>query len=48
MENVFQMYLRSEFETLKQYNEYAGEVAEPYHVLVVANFPYNFSEDAAR
>jgi len=48
MENVFQMYLRSEFESLEEYNEYAGEVAEPYHVLVVANFPYNFSEAAAR
>ncbi|MFP6766517.1 MAG: hypothetical protein VB859_00015, partial [Planctomycetaceae bacterium] len=33
MENVFQTYLRNQFTTIEQYNEYAGEVAEPYHVL---------------
>ena len=26
----------------------AGEVAEPYRILVVANFPINFSVEAAR
>lgn len=48
MENVFQTYLRSEFSTIEQYNESAGEVAEPYHFVVVAGFPQAFSEDAAR
>jgi len=48
MENVIQVYLRNEFETIQQYNEFAGEMAEPYRVLVVANFPANFSEGAAR
>ncbi len=48
MENVFQKYLRNEFRSIQEYNEYAGEVAEPYRVLVVANFPANFSEQAAR
>ena len=48
MENVFQKYLRNEFESIQEYNEHAGEVAEPYHILVVANFPANFSEQAAR
>ena len=48
MENVFQTYLRNQFTTIEQYNEYAGEVAEPYHVLVVANFPTNFSDNAVR
>ncbi len=48
MENVIQKYLRNEFETIEAYNEYAGEVAEPFRVLVVANFPANFSETAAR
>ncbi len=48
MENVFQKYLRNEFRSIQEYNEHAGEVAEPYQVLVVANFPANFSDNAAR
>jgi DNA segregation ATPase FtsK/SpoIIIE, S-DNA-T family len=48
MENVIQKYLRNEFETIEEYNAFAGEVAEPFRVLVVANFPANFSETAAR
>lgn len=48
MENVFQKYLRNEFRSIQEYNEHAGEVAEPYHVLVVANFPANFNDQAAR
>src|SRR5262249_36559875 len=48
MENVIQKYLRNQFETIEDYNVQAGEVAEPFRVLVVANFPANFSVDAAR
>jgi hypothetical protein len=48
MENVFQKYLRNEFESIEEYNERAGEVAEPYRILVVANFPAGFSERAAQ
>ncbi len=48
MENVIQKYLRNEFSTIEEYNIHAGEVAEPFRVLVVANFPVNFSETAAR
>jgi hypothetical protein len=48
METVLQKYLRNEFETIHEYNAQAGEVAEPFQVLVVANFPTNFSEAAAR
>lgn len=48
MENVFQKYLRNEFRSIQEYNEHAGEVAEPYHILVIANFPANFSEAASR
>jgi len=47
MENIIQVYLRNEFATLQDYNETAGELAEPYRILVVANFPANFSEAAA-
>jgi hypothetical protein len=48
MENVFQAYLRNEYETIEEYNEQAGEVAEPYRFLVVANFPAGFSDGAAQ
>ena len=39
METVLQKYLRNEFATIHEYNAQAGEVAEPFQVLVVANFP---------
>jgi len=48
MENVIQKYLRNEFRSIDEYNVFAGEVAEPFRVLVVANFPVNFTETAAR
>jgi len=48
MENVIQKYLRNEFHSIDEYNVFAGEVAEPFRVLVVANFPVNFTETAAR
>ena len=48
MESVLQVYLRNEFESIHQYNAAAGEMAEPYRVLVVANFPAHFTAEAAR
>lgn len=48
MENVIQKYLRNQFATIEDYNNDAGEVAEPYRLLVVMDFPANFSETAAR
>jgi hypothetical protein len=48
MENVIQKYLRNQYTSIEEYNAQAGEVAEPYRVLVVANFPANFSLEAAR
>jgi ABC-type multidrug transport system fused ATPase/permease subunit len=47
MENVIQVYLRNEFPTIEDYNREAGDLAEPYRILVVANFPIGFSEAAA-
>ena len=35
MENVIQKYLRNQFQSIEDYNAQAGEVAEPYRVLVV-------------
>jgi S-DNA-T family DNA segregation ATPase FtsK/SpoIIIE len=48
MENVIQKYLRNRYASITDYNAEAGEVAEPFRILVVANFPVNFSADAAR
>jgi S-DNA-T family DNA segregation ATPase FtsK/SpoIIIE len=48
MEKVIQMYLRNEYATISEYNEQAGTIAEKYHFLVVADFPVNFSETAAK
>jgi len=48
METVIQKYLRSEYANIDEYNALAGEIAEPYRLLVVFDFPINFSEDSAR
>ena len=48
MEKVIQMYLRNEYATIAEYNEQAGNIAEKYHFLVVADFPAGFSEAAAK
>ncbi len=47
MENIIQTYLRNEFPSIQAYNRHAGEVAEAFRVLVVANFPAGFSDEAA-
>ncbi|MFM8224220.1 MAG: FtsK/SpoIIIE domain-containing protein, partial [Planctomycetaceae bacterium] len=44
MEMIFQRFLRNEFESIVEYNRQAGEVAEPYRLLVVAGFPANFTD----
>jgi hypothetical protein len=48
METVIQKYLRNEFATIDDYNAQAGELAEPYRYLVIADFPVNFSDEALR
>src|SRR3974390_1350881 len=48
MEKVIQMYLRNDYATISEYNAEAGAIAEKYHFLVIASFPVNFSETAAR
>ena len=48
MENVIQHYLRDEYPTLDAYNRQAGEVAEPYRYLVIADFPAGFHEISAQ
>jgi S-DNA-T family DNA segregation ATPase FtsK/SpoIIIE len=48
METVIQKYLRNEFETIDDYNAQAGELAEPYRFLVIADYPVNISDEAFR
>jgi S-DNA-T family DNA segregation ATPase FtsK/SpoIIIE len=48
MENVIQKYLRNEFESIEAYNQQAGELAEPYRFLVIADFPTNFNDESIR
>jgi hypothetical protein len=48
IEKVTQMYLRNEYESLAEYNAQAGRLAEKYHFLVIADFPANFSDVAAK
>ncbi|MGO8902313.1 MAG: FtsK/SpoIIIE domain-containing protein, partial [Isosphaeraceae bacterium] len=47
METVTQKYLRNEYPSIEAYNAVAGELAEPYRVLVVADFPTKLDEKAA-
>ncbi len=47
MESVIQKNLRNEFATIHEYNEVAGEVTVPFHLLVIDGFPTNFSTEAA-
>ena len=44
MEKVTQRYLRNEYATIGEYNAVAGEVAEPYRVLVLNDFPAGLDE----
>jgi hypothetical protein len=48
MEKIIQMYLRNEYATIAEYNAEAGSVAEKYHFLVIASFPVNFTDAAAK
>ena len=48
MEKIIQMYLRNEYATITEYNAEAGSIAEKYHFLIIASFPVNFSETAAK
>ena len=48
METVIQKYLRNEFTTIDEYNAQAGELAEPYRFLVIADLPTSFSDESLR
>ena len=46
--NVKQKYLGYSFRNMEEYNAQAGEVAEPYRLLVISDFPARFSDSAAQ
>lgn len=46
IEMATQKYLRSQFGTLEEFNQAAGDAAEPYRLLVVFDFPSNFEKDS--
>ncbi|MBL9136307.1 MAG: ATP-binding protein [Verrucomicrobiales bacterium] len=48
IEKVIQMYLRNEYADIAEYNAQAGDVAERYHFLVIADFPSGFTDLAAK
>ena len=48
METVIQKYLRNQFASIEDYNTQAGEIAEPYRFLVIADLPTNFNELSAK
>ena len=48
MESVIQKYLRNEFSSIEDYNTQAGQIAEPYRFLVIADFPTELTDIAAK
>ena len=47
MGQMIQKYLRNDFASIDEYNAQAGELAEPYRFLVVADYPRGFSAEAS-
>jgi S-DNA-T family DNA segregation ATPase FtsK/SpoIIIE len=45
IELVTQKYLRSTYDNIDDFNRAAGEIAEPYRLLVLFDFPTGFSEE---
>ena len=47
LETVVSKYLRGQFQDIHDYNRSAGEMAEPYRIIVIADYPRQFSDRAA-
>jgi len=45
---ITQRCLQGRYENIQQYNEDAEQNAEPYEILMIADFPYSFSEKSLR
>ncbi len=48
LEFVVQNYLRNQYATIEDYNRDAGEVAEPYRFLIMADWPAAITDESAR
>jgi DNA segregation ATPase FtsK/SpoIIIE, S-DNA-T family len=46
VEKIIQSYLRDDHPTIREFNDLAGEVAEPYRILVICDFPTGFNQGA--
>jgi energy-coupling factor transporter ATP-binding protein EcfA2 len=46
--SVTQRALRTKYKTIEEFNAVIGENSEPYWILLVINFPHNFTERASR
>jgi serine/threonine protein kinase len=46
VEKIIQSYLRDEHPTINEFNALAGEVAEPFRILVICDFPAGFNQTA--
>ncbi|MBI3829518.1 MAG: hypothetical protein HY291_08375 [Planctomycetes bacterium] len=44
IEGVIQNYLRNRYATLSEYNREAGEMKEPYHFILITDFPTGISD----
>ncbi len=44
IEKVIQKYLRNRYESIDEYNREAGDMAEAYQFIIIADFPNGFSE----
>lgn len=47
MQTVIQKYLRKDYSTIEEYNEAAGEIAEPYRFVVIPDLQVALSENGA-
>lgn len=47
MQTVIQKYLRSDYATIEDYNHAAGEIAEPYRFVIIADLPQALTETGA-
>lgn len=47
MQTVIQKYLRKDYPTIEDYNEAAGEIAEPYRFVIIPDLPEALSENGA-
>jgi len=48
LEFIVQNYLRNQYATIEDYNRDAGEVAEAYRLLILADWPHGATEESAR